>query len=154
MRLSALAGIGLLLAACGDTGGNPGLTEPDAGGSDASSDAPPADAPDESTPADAGEAGADAAACDRHFPACTSPPPSYMTDVAPIIHSVCVLCHYPGSNMTRTSYTTYQGVSGDRGSILGQIYSCNMPPATAPVPLTATQRETLLVWLDCGSPNN
>jgi hypothetical protein len=131
-------------------------------------DAPPIEELAEGAPSsnqDGGEQGADAATsdvsedapeaavCDHHFPPCPSPPPSYTQDIVPVVKFECVGCHYPNNSITRTSYTTYQGVYSDRGSILNEIYACNMPPAPYP-PLTTDQRTMLLQWLECGAPNN
>lgn len=96
----------------------------------------------------------EAAVCDRHFPACPSPAPSYQQDIAPIVQLECLSCHYTGSDLTRTAYNAYQGIYSDRGSILGQLYACEMPPANYPLPITSDQRTTFMAWIECGAPNN
>jgi hypothetical protein len=100
-------------------------------------------------------AGSDADAgpsCDRTLPTCPTTPPSYAQTIAPIFHDVCAGCHYAGSTTAREVFDTYAEVSGDRGSILDQVYSCRMPQA--PVILTEEQRTALLTWLVCNAPNN
>jgi hypothetical protein len=143
MRAGALAGVGLLAAACSGRTDAP-LSAPAQDGAvdDASSDALPAD-----------DASSDALPAGEASTSCPSPP-SYATQVAPIIASVCVVCHHPGNRAAGASFATYQAVYDARGNIVAQLEARLMPPPTAPAPLTAAQRETLLAWLGCGAPDN
>ncbi|HLK40924.1 MAG TPA: hypothetical protein VKU41_29425 [Polyangiaceae bacterium] len=103
----------------------------------------------------AGESAApEAAVCDRHFPPCPSPAPSYAQVIVPVVMMECLACHYAGNSTTRNSdYTTYEGIYKDRGSILNQLFACEMPPSTYPA-LTSDERTAFLEWLECGAPNN
>ncbi len=98
----------------------------------------------------------DASSCARQLPTCPAPPtmpPSYESDVAPIITRACAACHYPGSDITRGVYSTYAELDSNRGTVLNEVYSCKMPEA--PVrPLTPAERLTILTWIECGAPNN
>ena len=88
------------------------------------------------------------------FPmSCPSPPPSWKTDVQPIINSRCVPCHSPTGVEYVLNYTTYQGVAAEKGTMTSQVLHCQMPLATAPQ-LTEAERQTLLTWFLCGYPNN
>jgi hypothetical protein len=103
--------------------------------------------------ASAEDAESDASVCDRHLPACPATPPSYKNDVAPIITRECSACHYAGSTIARGVFSTYAQLQGGRGSVLDEVYACKMP--VAPVrPLTASDRTTLLEWIECGGPDN
>jgi hypothetical protein len=92
--------------------------------------------------------------CPNDLPACpASSPPSYQTDVQPVIKERCTACHFAGSTIAKLDFTSYPSVYQNRGPILDQLYACNMPPSTAPAP-TPAERATLLTWLVCGATNN
>jgi hypothetical protein len=94
----------------------------------------------------------DAGSCPSDLPPdCPNPIPSYSTQVAPLISSACLSCH--GS--TSPSFgplTEYAQVVGQRKQVLNQLLVCQMPPP--PAMLTEAQRQILLGWLVCASPNN
>jgi uncharacterized membrane protein len=85
---------------------------------------------------------------------CPSPEPSY-ADVAPIIEQRCATaaCHSPTGAEPNRPYQTYNEVMMFGIDILTQIRGCPplMPPAGA-TPLTEYERDTLLGWLYCGTP--
>ncbi len=83
---------------------------------------------------------------------CPSPPPSFKSDVQPIIESRCYPCHGPGGVEVGTiNLTSYHGVvSNDVVGIVGQ---CMMPPPDAGQP-TLEERKTLFEWIACSQPNN
>ena len=83
---------------------------------------------------------------------CPSPPPSFKTDVQPIIETRCYPCHGPGGIEVGTiNLTSYHGVvSNDVVGIVGQ---CMMPPPDAGQ-LTMAERDTLFEWIACSEPNN
>jgi hypothetical protein len=92
--------------------------------------------------------------CPNDLPAsCPSPPPSYRTDVAPIISARCLGCHAPGKQEASKDFTTYPNVFSQRQPILTQVFSCRMPPEGEPRP-TAQERAQFLAWLVCGAPDN
>ena len=92
-------------------------------------------------------------ACVRELPACPATPPSYRTTISPILQRACISCHYPKSNLARSSLASYTAVAADLGSMIDQVYACAMPPPGSP-PLTASERTTLLAWLACKAPDN
>jgi hypothetical protein len=97
---------------------------------------------------------AGAITCDRQAPAsCPAPAPSYARDVAPLIASHCVGCHGPGGIEQMMALGSYGGLVARRGTLLSQIYSCQMPPADAGA-LPAAEGDIILAWLVCGAPNN
>jgi hypothetical protein len=90
------------------------------------------------------------------LPACPSPPPSFATDVQPIVDSHCVDCHSAGGQEANRPLVTYADVArqnGSSGTILSQIVNCQMPPADAPQ-LDQAAHDTLVAWLVCGAPDN
>jgi hypothetical protein len=79
-------------------------------------------------------------------------PPSYQTDVQPIIASLCYGCHGPGGvEVSAVNLTTYHGVVTN--DVFGQLSECLMPLEDAGQP-TPAERETLFEWIACGEPNN
>jgi hypothetical protein len=91
-------------------------------------------------------------------------PPSYASAVAPIIQERCSPCHFPGGIMSNVDLSTYPNVVNAQSAIVGQLYSCAMPPvhgdpkygiAPGTVPgLTTAQLNVLVDWLVCGAPDN
>jgi hypothetical protein len=110
------------------------------------------------TPADAApDASADATECPQDLPAsCPSPPPSYATDVLPVIERRCWMCHSDGGIEDQLhDFSTYDHIFAQKGPILTQVYGCLMPLLDGGgTPLTPDERKAMLGWLVCGSPNN
>jgi hypothetical protein len=88
--------------------------------------------------------------------ACINPPPSYATDIAPMLDQACnSTCHAPGVGPWPLS--NYDDVFDWADIISNDVSLCKMPPEDAGAgngQLTDTQRATLLDWVACGSPNN
>jgi len=85
---------------------------------------------------------------------CVNPPPSFKTDVEPILERRCWVCHTDGGPAAAThDFSTYDHVFLQRGSMLNQVYSCRMPPADAGQP-TPDERAKLLMWFVCKAPDN
>jgi uncharacterized membrane protein len=96
--------------------------------------------------------GGSASAC-ISAPACPDGgPPSYKTEIAPILQEDCIPCHSP-TGPAGFDMTTYADVSGESGSILSQVTVCRMPPSNGPT-MTDAQRIALTAWLRCGAPDN
>ena len=110
---------------------------------------------DASSPPDVMDAGIDSG-CPRDLPpSCPADVPSYKDTVSSIIQGRCFPCHAAGGQGTGGGhlYTSYAAIHADRGSILTQVYACNMPLPDASAPLPE-ERAALLTWLVCGAPNN
>jgi uncharacterized membrane protein len=84
----------------------------------------------------------------------SGPPPSYKTDILPILQQACIGCHSPPPAGTAGyDETSYTDVYNQRAPILDQVHSCMMPPTNG-TQLTAAQRIALTTWLYCGAPDN
>ena len=86
-------------------------------------------------------------------PSCPSAVPSYQTEIMPLIQRACTECHSASGAVPNRPLDTYSAVYAQRQGVLTQVYGCRMPPAGAP-PLTSAERQQLLTWLVCQSPNN
>jgi len=89
--------------------------------------------------------------CPNDLPACPGTPPSYQTDIAPIIEHSCLSCHDTDKVASARLLTDYNSLFTLRTQILNQVSDCSMPPPEG-APLTDTERATLLGWLACGAP--
>ncbi len=55
------------------------------------------------------------------------------------------------------NYTTYPDVAEHTAQMVTPVFQCTMPPLDASPPAampTVADRETILAWIRCGSPNN
>jgi|HubBroStandDraft_5_1064220.scaffolds.fasta_scaffold438222_1 hypothetical protein len=92
---------------------------------------------------------------------CPSPPPSYASEIAPIValHCAGTGCHSPGGAESVHDFTTQQGLHDDRLTVAQQVSLCptsssGMPPPGYPQ-LTTAQRTELIAWASvCMAPNN
>ena len=102
------------------------------------------------------EAGLGVAPCPKVLPTDCTSIPSYSKEIAPLIAAHCQPCHAPGGNASDRDLTTYANVERIESTVLAQVYGCAMPPADAgpDAALTAQERNDLLQWLVCNSPNN
>jgi len=102
-----------------------------------------------------GSSGAPAQACPNLGDlTCPSPPPSYKTDVEPIIANRCFPCHAAGGvEVSTINLSTYAGVLKNQSQVHSQIESCRMPQPGA-TPLTVDELTTFIEWLECSAPNN
>jgi hypothetical protein len=105
-----------------------------------------------------GDGGSDDPGCSGLTSDCPTTPPSWQTDVQPLIAEYCLRCHGDGGiEQGQFDYTTYAGVYRNRSEMLTQLYQCQMPPFDASPPATMpaqTDRQTLVSWLACGAPDN
>ena len=90
--------------------------------------------------------------CPNDYPmACPDAAPSFSSQVGPLIHERCTICHGAGQQVpTLESYTD---IMTAQQRIFAQIHACLMPPPPRP-PLAAQERQAILEWLVCRSPNN
>ena len=87
-------------------------------------------------------------------PGCPSPPPSYRSEVLPVLREKCFSCH-AGSGDEAEDYdlSAFKNVHAQRLAIFGKVRARAMPPA-GQEPLTDTERRKLLAWLSCQAPDN
>jgi hypothetical protein len=89
---------------------------------------------------------------------CPSPPPSWAKDVQPVIQARCYTCHSEGGiEWPKWDLSSYASVVSNEMEVLTQVYQCKMPlpDASPPVPpLTSDQRQTIVQWIACSTPNN
>jgi|HubBroStandDraft_6_1064221.scaffolds.fasta_scaffold214066_2 hypothetical protein len=92
---------------------------------------------------------------DLGYPACPSPPPSWATEVRPIVDLYCSPCHFNGGTGVQKGddFSTAAGVQHVLTTSLTDLHNCSMPPQDAAV-MPTSRRETLMAWLGCGAPNN
>jgi hypothetical protein len=119
-------------------------------------------------PHDISDAAADVATtCVHPSLTCQDPnnPPSFASDVDPIIKERCSPCHFPGGIASQIYvFTTYSDVVNAETAIVNELYDCLMPPvngnvtygiAPGSVPgLTAEQASCIVDWIRCGTPDN
>ena len=104
-------------------------------------------------------------ACSKDSGTNPTPPPttptctgtvSYSATVNPIIQSTCATnasCHGSGSTNGPRELLTYSQVFNNSGSIRTAVANGIMPKAGS-TPLTASQKNSILCWIDAGAPNN
>ena len=84
---------------------------------------------------------------------CPPSPPSYATDVSPLLYSYCTSCHQPSGSQSGKPLDTYSSVSSLASKVESKVSDCSMPPSSNPQP-SAAERDVILAWIACGSPNN
>ena len=85
---------------------------------------------------------------------CSGPAKSFAADVNPIIQSSCAgsaFCHGSGSTAGPGPLLTYTQVFNARSSVRSAVSSGRMPPNGG---LSATQKNSIMCWIDDGAPNN
>lgn len=95
---------------------------------------------------------AGATTCPALLRSCPKIVPSYSSVVLPILQANCVVCHSPRGGYGYDE-STYAQIHAQQSSILDKVNDCSMPPESYP-PLSSTERQALLDWLVCGSPDN
>jgi hypothetical protein len=88
-------------------------------------------------------------------PTCPAVVPDFETEVLPIFRGVCVGCHGPGGVEANVPLTSYAEITSPRvkTTAFSQVLGCVMPPANAPRPLSESERQVLLAWFACGTPD-
>jgi mono/diheme cytochrome c family protein len=90
----------------------------------------------------------------------TAPVPSYATDVAPILHEHCAICHRP-NDVAPFAMTDYASVASWAPAIKQSVLANEMPPWhvdpayghwTNGLALAASDRMTLVRWVNAGAP--
>ena len=87
-------------------------------------------------------------------PPCPDAIPSFTQDIQPIFMVACDRCHSPTGEEPNSPLQTYPQINAIAGSVYRQVFkACLMPPPSAPEILTDAQRQKLLDWFGCGSPD-
>ncbi len=95
----------------------------------------------------------DAPACTGKLPTmCVAPRPTY-ADVAPIFGERCVTCH-SGDPEGPWPLTSYEHVADWAETIRDDLRTCTMPPSDSGVELAEIERQEILMWIRCGSPES
>lgn len=78
---------------------------------------------------------------------------AFAADVNPIIQASCALagCHAAGSSNGPGALTTYAQISGNATAIRSAVSSGRMPQGSS---LSTAQKNSIICWIDSGSPNN
>jgi len=91
--------------------------------------------------------------CPSAQPECgdSGPPPTYVSDVAPILAAHCTGCHGPGGQRSDVDLTTYAKLKVTKGletraqTSVSYVANCQMPPPPLPR-LSASEITTLYCW--------
>jgi uncharacterized membrane protein len=88
-------------------------------------------------------------------PTCPAVVPDFATEVQPIFQAVCVTCHSPGGQEASVPLTSYAEITNPRfkTTAFSNVLGCVMPPANAPMALSESDRQVLLAWFACGTPD-
>jgi uncharacterized membrane protein len=84
---------------------------------------------------------------------CNGATPSYATEIAPLVETHCLDCHFAGNHNSSVVLETQSELNRQRGLVETQVYRCQMPPSDG-VALSTGDRARLLEWLVCGAPDN
>jgi hypothetical protein len=95
-----------------------------------------------------------ALACPTLSNECPAEVPSYVNAVAPIIAAHCGQCHTREDPTGPWPLDDRQDVADWALTIQQDLADCLMPPPDSDPPLSDADRETLHVWLTCGTPEN
>jgi uncharacterized membrane protein len=68
---------------------------------------------------------------------------SFSMDVKPLFQSSCISCH--------SNYSTYTQISTSASSIKNSIVNGSMPKGST---FTDAQKNSIVCWIDAGTPNN
>lgn len=93
-----------------------------------------------------------ASTCDRVAPAsCGASPPSFATDVRPILERRCFTCHAnDGEAADEHDFSRFETLFAQRRGVVAELTACAMPPARAST-LTTREAEVILHWIVCGA---
>lgn len=82
--------------------------------------------------------------------------PSFAATIVPILDASCNSCHDPDLPGAPWPLRDYDDVAAWRDLILPDLLACSMPPRNSDsgVALSEVDRQQLLTWLACGSPDN
>ena len=84
---------------------------------------------------------------------CPANVPSYATDVSPLLFQYCTSCHQAGGSQSGKPLDSWSSAASLQAKVETQVSKCSMPPSNSPQPSDA-DRQTILEWIACGSPDN
>jgi hypothetical protein len=76
-------------------------------------------------------------------PDCSGAVKSFSADVMPIFQSSCNGCH--------NNFSNYTDIVSDKSAIRSKIVDGSMPKKSS---LTSDQKNSIICWIDNGTPNN
>lgn len=84
---------------------------------------------------------------------CSTVAKTFTADVNPTIQTTCNVsgCHATGSTNGPGPLTNYSQVFNARNTIRSAVASGRMPQGSS---LSASQKNSILCWIDSGAPNN
>jgi cytochrome c5 len=85
---------------------------------------------------------------------CPADAPSFATTVVPILDAACNGCHDAALPDAPWPLHDYGDVQAWRDLITPDLLDCSMPPPDSGTTLSEVDRQQLLTWITCGSPNN
>jgi len=85
---------------------------------------------------------------------CPAELPSFANEVAPILAAQCGQCHTREDPTGPWPFDNREDVADWARQIEADLAECLMPPPETDAPLSGADRETLHVWLTCGTPAN
>jgi hypothetical protein len=85
---------------------------------------------------------------------CNGAAPGFANDVLPIIMKSCFTNCHDGSSSDIWPLTDYDDVKAWTNFIVPDIVGCTMPPIAnaAQYPITRQDRDTILQWIACDTP--
>jgi len=104
-------------------------------------------------PSSSQQQGSTGSSCNGQPASCPAPPPSYATDVSPVVFQYCAGCHAPGGSQSGKPLDTYASLSSLASNVESKVSDCSMPPSSGAQP-SAAERDAILQWIACGAPDN
>jgi hypothetical protein len=88
-----------------------------------------------------------------YTPDCSGSTPSFSATVSSLVVSSCggSGCHNTGSSKGPGPLTNYTQIKNSASSVRSSVVSGNMPVGST---LTTAQKNTIVCWIDAGTPNN
>lgn len=85
---------------------------------------------------------------------CPGPVPSFAATIVPILDAACNGCHDPEVPGAPWPLRDYDDVQSWRALIRTDLLACSMPPRNSAVTISEVDRQQLLAWLACDTPDN
>jgi len=89
--------------------------------------------------------------CHHATPPCAGLPPTYATDVRPILERRCFKCHAgEGVAADEHDFSYVETLRAQKHALASEIGACAMPPSSE-LPVPDAEAEVLLRWVACGA---